>query len=435
MKVKRFFLALFFSFLAFSSFSSGKKDPCPGVTEKEIKRNRGASLLFHEMKKKEEEELSSILSSLSPLDALSQIFLVSAEGKNEYQIVEYKDGEAVIPGGVILFSFNLEKDPSKVMDFISSIKGKAFDKGKIPPYVSLDAEGGLVNRLDGITSPLPSQKTVSSRLNPSQAFTLYDLQSKQMKALGLDMNIAPLAEASFDFNSDFLGSRSFGSLEKSELFSLAVVLACERNGISSVVKHFPGNMNTDPHKGLPVIELKDSDGKNLSAEETEEFLLQSFKKVLSFNPDCLLMSHAIVSAVDEKPSCLSSVWINDILRNKLNYKGLVISDDIFMAALAENGYPQEKAAILAVEAGVDVIMLSEKRFLSVAMQLLQKASEDSEFEKKLKQSEMNVLRFKKKHGLLNFEKNCESEKEKKLSDFYKAKEEGQLFYQQSFKLK
>ena len=74
------------------------------------------------------------------------------------------------------------------------------------------------------------------------------------------------------------------------------------------------------------------------------------------------MSHARTSAIDSgTPSCLSSVWVSDLLRKVLNYQGVIFSDDIFMGALAANNYPPEKAVVMAVEAGIDCIMVSEKR--------------------------------------------------------------------------
>ena len=148
--------------------------------------------------------------------------------------------------------------------------------------------------------------------------------------------------------------------------------------------------------GLPVIEL--------SKDELEDFIL-SFKTLLEYNPTSILMSHAISSAIDNGvPACLSKVWITDILRNEYNYKGIIFSDDIFMAALAKNGYPPEKAAVMAIEAGVDCIMISEKRIAKSAKIIYEKAMEDQAFKNRIDESVQRILEYKIKTGLFDYEK-------------------------------
>ena len=171
--------------------------------------------------------------------------------------------------------------------------------------------------------------------------------------------------------------------------------AYEENGVASVVKHFPGNSNTDPHTGLPVI--------SLSKEEFENNFLLPFAFILNAaEPECILMSHAIVKGYDENtPACLSSFWIDEVLKNTMNYNGLVISDDIFMGALADNGFPPEVAVVKAIDAGVDVLMLSEKKFLNAARILIAESKRNPEFKNKIDAAVKRVLAFKNKYGLLN----------------------------------
>lgn len=210
------------------------------------------------------------------------------------------------------------------------------------------------------------------------------------------MNIAPVIEISTNFNNEFLSDRSFGNYNQVVNYGRACINAYETNKIATVVKHFPGNTNTDPHVGLPVIEL--------SKDELEDFIL-SFKTLLEYNPTSILMSHAISSAIDNGvPACLSKVWITDILRNEYNYKGIIFSDDIFMAALAKNGYPPEKAAVMAIEAGVDCIMISEKRIAKSAKIIYEKAWEDQSFKNRIDESVQRILEYKIKTGLFDYEK-------------------------------
>ncbi|MBO7639383.1 MAG: glycoside hydrolase family 3 protein, partial [Treponema sp.] len=160
---------------------------------------------------------------------------------------------------------------------------------------------------------------------------------------------------------------------------------------------------------------------------------------------CVLMSHARVPSVDSAPACLSRVWVTEKLKGQLSFDGLVISDDIFMAALADNGFPPEKAAKEAIEAGVHVIMLSEKVFGDVAENLLRQAKSDKSFYKKLRDAEKKVLQYKLKSGILKVEmidgkmkvlqtsmEEQLGKKEKRIEEFNKAKKEGIEFHNKYF---
>ena len=107
----------------------------------------------------------------------------------------------------------------------------------------------------------------------------------------------------------------------------------------------------------------------------------------------------------DMPACFSKYWISDCVRDKFGFNGLVFSDDIFMGALAKNGYPPQEACVKAIDAGVDVIMLSEKRFGHVAEILQKKAKEDDSFAKELDRAVKNVIRYKIKAGILLIEEN------------------------------
>ena len=113
------------------------------------------------------------------------------------------------------------------------------------------------------------------------------------------------------------------------------------------------------------------------------------------------MSHARVKGYDEKnPACLSEYWVTKVLRQDFGYNGIIFSDDIFMGALADNGYPPEVAVIAAIQAGIDCIMISEKRIESCVKILLQKAEQDKTFEERLNESVFRMLEYKIKHGYL-----------------------------------
>ena len=391
-----------------------------------------------------EKALEEFLDSLSEGERMSLIFLVNIEGNSAYHSVEKYQEDFLVPGGCLFFSFNIADSGEEIVSFIDSIYAWC-EKNKIRslPYVALDQEGGYVNRLRNVTSPLPSAKRIAQSLTPSQGALLYQSQARQMRLLGFTMNLAPVVEVETEDNADFLDTRSYGSAEQVELFAAQAVRAYEENGVASVLKHFPGNTNTDPHTGLPEI--------SLSYEKVYGQLIEPFGSVIkSSSPSAVLMSHARVSSLDKNtPACLSRIWVNDILCNALGFDGLVLSDDIFMAALEKNGFSPETASLAAINAGVDVIMLSEKKFSSVAHFLLDRSKIDSDFAERLRSAQKKVLRYKIGAGLLSTvqnedgsftvipsssysEESLEQTRQFRLEEFYRERENGESLYRQFF---
>ena len=352
--------------------------------------------------------LDNYVQTLPVDDKISQIFLVNIDGKHKYIPVEKtgalignpRVGEPLVPGGVLLFSFNIGSSKEEVIEYIQSIKEYYYIHNKVPPYISIDQEGGYVNRLRGITDMLPSAKTVASEYSLEEASTLYAIQAKQMAELGFSLNLAPVAEIETKFNKDFLDTRSFGSLEQVASYGTVQIQQFKAQKIGSAIKHFPGNTNLDPHTGLPEI--------SVNANELNSTYIEPFKRLMPY-ADAVLMSHARITVTDnpaadsQTPACLSEYWVKRVIRGELGFDGLVISDDIFMNALVKNGYDTEKAAVSAVNAGVDVIMISEKRFGDVAKILLEHCENDPNFATKLDRACRHVIEYKIKNGLFRYQ--------------------------------
>lgn len=381
------------------------------------------------------------ISEMSAEDAVSQIFLVNIAGDRRYVPVEtYADiypenkeeaqelrQKTLLPGGCLFFSYNVSSDIIQLMEYIESIHKVYSDRNLPLAHIAVDQEGGVVNRLRAVTSPFPSNQRVAEEVSPSQAEELYLSQAKQMKMLGFTMNLSPVAEPSGSENSQFLLTRSFGDPAKTVAFCVAQINAFEKTGLCSVVKHFPGNTNADPHTGLAEIKV--------SPSVFEQYYLKPFKLILTTTPGAVLMSHAkVLNFPCEEPAALSSYWIKEKLKKEFYYQGLVISDDIFMAALSKNGFPPEEAVVKAIESGTDIIMLSEKRFASALRVLLDRAKEDENFNKLLLEAEKKVIVSKIYYGLLELyredgkikvrNKNTSSDIDVRLSNFKKEVSKG-----------
>lgn len=376
--------------------------------------------------------VEAVLNNMTLEEQVCQLFIENLEGDKTFVPVEKmgafegkSGGKAMLPGGYLFFSYNLANTPEEIMGFTDSIRRYCQKNNLVTPFLAVDQEGGFVNRLKYVAGPLPSCERISSNLDVGQTYRYYKTQARQMKALGFDMNIAPVIEVKTPENEKFLDGRSFGDAWKVRSYGTACVNAYENTGIAAVVKHFPGNTNTDPHTGLPEIKLP---------MDALEALVKPFYQVLRCGPSAVLMSHARTSCLDAGvPACFSEKWISS-LKSKGEFDGIVFSDDIFMGALANNGYPPEVAAVKAVEAGVDCIMISEKRFAGPAKVLVQKAYEDAAFREKIKASCRKILNYKIKKGVLSVEKNDDGMMEvhsgavelsipERMKEFKKARQE------------
>ena len=372
-------------------------------TKKELKSHAAAAELntyVQELKNQRQKALQTYVEKLPLEDKIAQMFIENLEGYTKFRSYESvgamtgkKDNRPLLAGGYIFFSYNIAPDREQMKDYIQSIRDYCRDNNSIQPYLSVDQEGGWVNRLKKLNPTLPSNEKVAINFTTSGAYWLYSSQATSMRDLGFDMNLAPVVEVCTSDNEAFLDGRSFGDADNVINYGRACLNAYENNGIATVLKHFPGNTNTDPHTGLPEI--------TLSKDQLMQSIV-SFRELTQYQPAAVLMSHARTAAIDPGvPACLSKVWVTDILRKEYGYQGLIFSDDIFMGALADNGYPPEDAAVRAVEAGVDCIMISEKRFAKAGAVLYKKALQDQDFAKKIDTAVMRILNYKIKAGLLD----------------------------------
>lgn len=432
--------AVVFATAFFSLFTSCHRNTSDYKTDvKEKRRNEIAQYSFqfvNQVKNDKEECLQKYIENLNLEQRIAQLFLVNINGNQNYLPVEKIHGKDLIPGGYIFFSFNLASTPSGIIDFTDSIKNYCTTNGFIQPFLSIDIEGGYVNRLRGIAGELPENERVSQCLTLSKAFELYSLNAVQLKLLGFNMNLAPVCEVCTKSNKEFLSGRSFGDSKAVIDYSNIACEAYEVNNVGTVVKHFPGNTNTDPHTGLPIIKL--------SKDEINKLIIEPFSKIINENVSGVLMSHAKTLEYDkDTPCCLSKYWVTDILRNQLGFEGLIFSDDIFMGALSKNGFPPEKAIFSAIDAGIDCILLSEKSFLKELELLVKECKRNPEFKNRINASVYRILSWKLNHGILNYEysnnswnisiaiKDMTSVQERE-KEFDKVKKENSLFYDKHF---
>lgn len=224
----------------------------------------------------------------------------------------------------------------------------------IEPLFMMDEEGGRVTQISDLFPSTPSPKAVAQVLSTDDARTLYSRMSGALRLLGVDINLAPCADVSTEPLNPIIGTRSFGETWKVVSDYARAFLAGARPYIGCVAKHFPGHgmTTTDSHRELPVVRS--------SRGDIETFHLPPFEQAIRAGVDGIMISHCRYTAIqkDPLPASLSKDIVGDLLRSRLDFDGLVITDSLDMDAVTM-GYEPAEAARAAFDAGVDILLYTD----------------------------------------------------------------------------
>lgn len=332
------------------------------------------------------------ITSMSLEAKIAQMLLVSIESRCTDQIIKLQNAE-YSPGGFLLFRYNVNTDRyQKLNDYINEIKNNYTSKNMISPYISIDHEGGTVNRLISILPELKSQEDIANSNNYEKANEIYNLQSKMLYSLGIDVNFAPVVEIESIGNKDFLQTRSFGNEEKVFNYSNIETFNVLRSGILPVLKHFPGNTNSDLHNSISII--------NITKDEIETEILKPYKEIRNLKYTGIMISHTILSAIDDKPSCISKKIV-DMIKYEGGDEILIFTDDLIMSAMKQSGYDLKDSIIAAIDAGVDVLMLSITDYETIVNQIIENIAENTNLINKIDVAVKRILNWKIHNGLVN----------------------------------
>lgn len=256
-------------------------------------------------------------------------------------------------GGYILFAKDFDNHTKEsIKEELSSLNKNS----KIPMVFAVDEEGGYVTRISRYKAfrdeKFPSPRDVYDSLGEEGLESIEKEKGELLLSLGINLNLAPVADVSVDSN-DFINIRTFNrdAKETANLIGLMVDYANEV-GISSSLKHFPGyGNNVDTHTGVAIDERSYDNFLNNDYLPFEEGIK---RKVPS-----ILVSHNIIKCIDsEYPATLSKKIVTGELRNKLNFSGIIITDDLSMGAVSSY-VDDNSAAVLAINAGNDLIITSD----------------------------------------------------------------------------
>ncbi|MBN2873601.1 MAG: hypothetical protein JXM71_00775 [Spirochaetales bacterium] len=301
------------------------------------------------------ERAAALVAQMDDRALAGQVVMMGVDGLDEPSAASVEALGLIKPGAVVLFGFNISLDPRAVASLTRGIRSAVGDTG-LPPFVAIDHEGGSVYRFKGGLTRLPSARAMgaaSSGGATAVAVAAGAAAGSELFALGITMNLAPVVEAAGNGSGSFMGDRVWSdSPYLAGLLSGAFIEACQREGVAAVAKHFPGNAAVDPHRGLPVIAAP--------RVVIEGAYYAPFRAAIGAGASAVMLSHALVPALDpDAPASLSSRVIAS-LKGELGFDGIVMTDDLVMAAL--DGYGDlGEVAIAALRAGVDMLMLSGGR--------------------------------------------------------------------------
>jgi beta-N-acetylhexosaminidase len=297
-------------------------------------------------------------------------------------------------GGAVLFARNLTPDPMQCAELARAIAEKS--PPHLPPLVAIDQEGGRVQRLRAPVLQLPPMRAFGKIDDPDEAVRVVtdsaEALARQLAALGITMDFAPVLDLDTCAENPIIGDRSFGAdCGLVERLGRAFAQGLAAAGVLSCAKHFPGHGDTtkDSHVDLPVVTL---DWDRIVNEHARPFLRAPAH-------DAIMTAHVMYPALDpDRPATLSRA-ILQLARSwlGLRYEGCIVSDDLEMKAVADR-WPIEESSVAAIDAGCDVLLVcrSEELQERVVNALATRASEDAAFEARVQDAHARFVAMRRR---------------------------------------
>lgn len=339
-----------------------------------------------------------LLKGMTLEEKICQVFLVQPEALGGNAVFFDESSQAALElypvGGIILFSDNLETR-KQCTEIIQDYQNAS----KVPLFIGVDEEGGYVSRLgsdpDMGVPHFPPMQEIGNTMDQDAAYNVGHTLGVELAALGFNLDFAPVADVNTNPDNPVIGSRAFSTDAK---VAADMVRACVSGfrdaGMISCIKHFPGHGDTQTDTHLGNAET----GKTLYDMGQEEFL--PFKAGISAGAPTVMVGHISCPNItgDQVPASLSFKLITNVLRKDLGFDGVVITDAMNMGAIAES-YPSGEAAVLALEAGCDIVLIPEN--LQEATAAIRSALASGRLtEERLNESVLRILRLKLEYDII-----------------------------------
>lgn len=298
-------------------------------------------------------------------------------------------------GGLVYFEKNILDQEQ-----ITTMLANTISMSRYPVFLAVDEEGGTVSRVAESkieVAKVGDMAAIGETGDASQAFEAGTTIGSYLKELGFNLDFAPVADVA-DAGSSELGNRVFGSDAQAVGTMVSnVVEGIEGTGVSACLKHFPGvgDVEGDTHDG------RVESARTLDEMRSKEFL--PFKAGIEAGADFVMVSHVTAASADEgsAPSSLSKTMVTDILRNELGFEGIVVTDALDMNAVTQY-YTPEEAAVMAIEAGADMLLMPED-FEAAYEGLLSAVKEGTISEERINESLERIYRVKSRWKMMQMQ--------------------------------
>jgi beta-N-acetylhexosaminidase len=293
-------------------------------------------------------------------------------------------------GTVILFSRNVQS-PGQVATLCGDLMAAA--PPDLPLLIAVDQEGGRVRRLREPWADWPAARVLGETDDPERITRVGHAMGRELASCGIHLDLAPVLDVHTNPDNPVIGDRAFATSPDAAIRRAAAFAKGLRSaGVAACGKHFPGHGDTikDSHKDLPVV--------HHGTERLDRVELAPFAALAPDLP-AMMTAHVIYEAWDpDQPATLSEAVIQGVLRRRLRFEGLVLSDDMEMSAVADLAEPEDLAERCLL-AGVDLISnchdtARQERMVGA---LVRRAEKDSAFAERLRESAARVARFKRLH--------------------------------------
>lgn len=343
----------------------------------------------------EKEKLDILIEKMSLEEKIGQMIFGGIDGTSYSDEAKSLISDYHV-GGIILFKNNLETT-EKAVELLNQLKRSNQEKD-IPLFLGVDQEGGRVERLPDEVISLPTNKIIGERNDEQFSYEIGSVLGKQLNAYGFNLNFAPVLDVNSNPQNPVIGDRSFSNdPEVVGKLGVKTMQGMQAEHIVTAVKHFPGHGDTsvDSHFELPTVEK--------SLAEIEEMELIPFKQAIKAGVDIVMTSHILLPKIDpDHPASMSKEIITGILRERLDYDGVVVSDDMTMHAIT-NHFDIGEAAIEAISAGTDLVIVAHghETVIHVIESLKQAVADGKLKEQRIDESVRRLITLKWERGITN----------------------------------
>ncbi|MCH9618967.1 MAG: Beta-hexosaminidase [Chlamydiia bacterium] len=295
--------------------------------------------------------LSTFLSGVSIEEKVGAILMCPIHGEEVTEQVKSFLKETKI-SGIILYNWSNDITSSKkIRPFIKALQKESIENTGSPLFIGIDQEGGRVDRLK---KGYPSAEKIAKTMTPGETFVLAQEMAEELHFLGINLNFAPVVDINSNPENRVIGDRSFGKDPKIvTAFGQAFAKGLQNGNVFPCLKHFPGHgdVSDDSHYTLPV-----------SYKTLNELMEMELIPYMEIDSPFIMTAHILFPHIDPNyPATLSKIFLQDILREKLGYKGLIITDSLRMDAIATESLGE--VAIDAFNAGNDILLIGGSRLV------------------------------------------------------------------------